>query len=141
MAIADENLAMFRRVVDEGFSSGNLDALDEVMSPDFIENEPGPGQGRGLAGMKDMVRELRTAFPDLQATIEDSFAAGDKVCARVAFRGTNSGEFLGEPPTDKAIVWEAIDICRFAEGRVAEHWGQTDRLGLLEQVGLAREPG
>ena len=141
MAIAEEHLEMFRRVMDEGFSNGNLDALDEVVSPDFIENEPGSGEGRGLEGLKDRVRELRTAFPDLQATIEDSFAGGDKICARVTFRGTNTGEFLGEPPTEKTMVWEAIDICRFADGRMAEHWGQTDRLGLLEHVGLAREPG
>jgi predicted ester cyclase len=141
VAIAEENVEMFRRVMDEGFSNGSLDVLDEVMSPDFIEHEPGPGEGRGLEGLKDMVRELRAAFPDLQATIEDTFAAGDKICARVTFRGTNTGEFLGEPPTEKTMVWEAIDICRFADGRIAEHWGQTDRLGLLEQVGLVREPG
>lgn len=64
---------MFRRVIEEGFSGGNFNALDEVMSPEFIENEAGPGEDRGLEGVKDIVRMLRTAFPDLHATIEDSF--------------------------------------------------------------------
>lgn len=131
----EENLEMFRRVMEEGFSEGNLNALDEVMSPDFIENEAGPGEGRGLEGVKDIVRMLRTAFPDLHATIEDSFAAGDMICARVTFRGTNTGELQGMPPTGKEAVWGAIDVCRFADGRMAEHWGQIDRLGLLEQLG------
>jgi predicted ester cyclase len=132
---AEDNLEMFRRVMDEGFSKGNLGALDEVMSPDFIENEAGPGEGRGLEGVKDIVRTLRSAFPDLQATVEDSFAAGDKICARVTFRGTNTGEFQGMPATGRKAVWGAIDICRFADARMAEHWGLIDRLGLLEQLG------
>ncbi len=125
---------MFRRVMEEGFSKGNLAALEEMMSADFIENETGPGEGRGLEGVKDIVRMLRSAFPNLQATIEDSFVAGDKICARVTFRGTNTGEFQGMPATGRKAVWGAIDICRFANGRMAEHWGQIDRLGLLEQL-------
>jgi len=133
---AEENLEMFRRVMEEGFSGGDLTALDEVMSPDFIENEPGPGEGRGLEGVKDIVRMLRTAFPDLHATIEDSFAAGDRICARVTFRGTNTGQFQAMPPTGKQAVWGAIDVCRFVDGRIAEHWGQIDRLSLLEQLGV-----
>lgn len=131
----EDNLQMFQRVMEEGFSAGNLNTLDEVMSPDFIEHEAGPGEGRGLEGVKDIVRMLRAAFPDLHATIEDSFAVADRVCARVTFRGTHSGEFQGMPPTGKQAVWGAIDICRFADGRMAEHWGQIDRLGLMEQLG------
>ena len=133
---AEENLEMFRRVMEQGFSKGNMNVLEEVMAPDFIENEAGAGEGRGLEGVKDIVRMLRTAFPDLHATIEDSFAAGDRICARVTFRGTNTGEFQGMPPTGREAVWGAIDVCRFADGRMAEHCGQIDRLGLLEQLGV-----
>jgi predicted ester cyclase len=72
----------------------------------------------------------------VSATIEDSFAAGDRICARVTFRGTNTGEFQGMPPTGKQAVRGAIDVCRFADGCMAEHWGQIDRLSLLEQLGV-----
>ncbi len=60
------------------------------MSPDFIEQEAAPGQGRGLAGVRDIVRMLRTAFPDLQAAIEDPFSVENRTCARLRFRSRST---------------------------------------------------
>jgi steroid delta-isomerase-like uncharacterized protein len=131
----EEGVTAFRRVMEEGFSRGRLDAIDGAVSPDFVEHEVGPGQGGGRDGLKTIIALLRTAFPDLEARVEDVFAAGDRLCARVRFSGTHAGEFQGLPATGRHAEWEAIDICRIADGRLAEHWGQIDRLGLLQQLG------
>ena len=137
----EENKVIFRRVMEEAFSQGNLDALDRLMSPDFIEHEAGPGQGRGLEGVKTIVAIMRTAFPDLHATIEDMTAEGDKTWARVTLRGSNTGDFMGRPPTGKTVTYEAIDICRYANGKMVEHWGIVDMLGMMQQLGIVSPSG
>lgn len=137
----EENKVIFQRVMEEAFSQGNVVALGELMRPDFIEHEAGPGQGRGLEGVKTIVTMMHTAFPDLHATIEDMTAEGDKTWARVTFRGTHTGAFMGMPPTGKRVTFEAIDICRYADGKMVEHWGIIDRLGMMEQLGMIPTPG
>jgi predicted ester cyclase len=132
----DQNVAAFRRVMEEGFGQGNLDAIDEVVSAEFLEHEPGPGLDLGRAGLKQIITILRAAFPDLRATVEDVVGSGEKMCFRVTFHGTNEGEMMGFPPTGRQATWQAIDIVRFAEdGTLLEHWGTLDRLGVLEQLG------
>lgn len=132
----EENAAVFRRVIEAGFGRGDLAVLDALMRPDFLEHEAGPGQGQGREGAKEIVRLMHAAFPDFHATIEDLAAVEDTVWARVRFRGTNTGSFLGHPPTGRPIDVEAIDCCRCAGGQLTEHWGVIDRLSMLEQLGL-----
>jgi len=132
----EQNIAAFRRVMEEGFGQGNLDAVDEVVSPEFLEHEPGPGLDLGRAGLKQIIERLRVGFPDLQTTIEDVIGSGDKMCFRVTFSGTNEGEMMGFPPTGRKATWQAVDVVRFDDdGTLLEHWGTLDRLGVLEQLG------
>lgn len=137
MASAD-NQAIFRRVMEEGFGQGNLAVLDELMAPEFIEHEAGAGGGR--EGAKAIVTMLHTAFPDVRVTIEEMSTDGEKLWARVTFAGTHTGDLQGIAPTGKRIRVEAIDLCRFAGGKLVEHWGVFDRLGMLEQVGAIPHP-
>jgi steroid delta-isomerase-like uncharacterized protein len=76
------------------------------------------------------------AFPDVKATVEDLMADGDKVVARVSYRGTHQGAFRGIPPTGKQIAVTGINIFRIANGKLVEHWGLTDRLAVLQQLGV-----
>jgi predicted ester cyclase len=132
----ERNIAAFRRVMEDGFGKGDLDAIDEVVSAEFLEHEPGPGLDLGRAGLKQIITILRASFPDLQATIEDVVGSGEKMCFRVTFRGTNHGEMMGFPPTGRTATWQAVDIVRFDDdGTLLEHWGTLDRLGVLEQLG------
>ncbi len=135
-----DNLAQLRRVVEDAFSKGDLSALDETMTPNFIEHEEMPGMGSGLEGLKNLIRMMRQAFPDLLLKIDDTISSGDQVCVRQTFSGTNTGSLLGNPPTGKSASWESVDIIGFRNGRLAEHWGQMDMLGLLTQLGLAELP-
>ncbi len=79
-------------------------------------------------------------MPDTTCQIEDLVAGGDRVWARLRGRGTHTGAFMGRPPTGKHIDLDILDVCRFEDGRIAEHWRVPDRLGMLEQMGLVPTP-
>jgi predicted ester cyclase len=81
------------------------------------------------------------AFPDIQHTLEDQLAEGDKVAVRLTIRGTQQGEFQGMPATGKAITMTSLNILHFANGKIAEQWVETDDLGLLQQLGAIPMPG
>ena len=81
------------------------------------------------------------AFPDLQLTVEDAVGEGDLVAQRIHFAGTHTGEFQGLPPTHRKVAFSGLELNRFVDGRVAEHWFQMDSLTLLQQLGLVVLPG
>jgi predicted ester cyclase len=138
--MGESNAQVFRHVMDECFGRGDLAAVDRYFREDFQEHEPVPGPQTGREGVKQIIRVMRGAFPDLRATIEDLSEVGDKLWARVRFSGTNTGELMGAPPTGKRASFEAIDCVRFVDSRLAEHWGVVDMLGLLQQLGHAPAP-
>ncbi len=142
MSTAEENKALFRRFMEEVANQGNIDAVDELVAPDAVEHEElPPGTPPGREGVKHFFALLRNAFPDLRVTIDDQIAEGDKVVSRVTLSGTHKGEFVGIPPTGKTVTFGAIDIIRVAGGKLVEHWGVTDNLGLLQQLGVVPPPG
>jgi predicted ester cyclase len=112
--------------------------VDEVISPHYQEHQPGVGQGSD--GVKGTIRFLRGVYPDLTLTIEDMTADGDKVWGRIRARGTHRGPLMGQPPTGRRIEIDVIDVCRFADGQMVEHWRVPDRLTQLEQLGLLPRP-
>jgi predicted ester cyclase len=134
----EQNKAVFRRVIEEGFSNGNLDALDECFPPTFTEHqfELPPT----LAGLKGSIRYLRETFAPFSLTIEDMVADGDKVWARLTGRGTDSKGIMGRPPTGRSFTITVIDVCRFENGKIVEHWGVPDRFHQMAQLGLLPAP-
>jgi predicted ester cyclase len=96
MMSAEENKARLQRLFAEGVNRGDLDVLDEVLSPTYVNyNLPAPTPGSD--GFKQVVTMFRTAFPDLAVTVEEVIAEGDKVATRGSWRGTHHGEFMGIP--------------------------------------------
>jgi steroid delta-isomerase-like uncharacterized protein len=138
---AEENKATQRRVYEEAFNQKNLDVLDELIASEFTEHNPNPGQPPGLEGLKQFLSSIHTAFPDLHVNVEDMVAEGDKVAARLRVRGTHQGEFTGIAPTGNQVTLTGIDIVRIAEGKVVEHWGNFDNLGMMRQLGAIPESG
>ena len=115
-----------------------LAALGQFVSPNAI-NHTVPA---GLPQEPSQFLGLHLgAFPDVTATVEDLLADGDKVIARVSYRGTHQGAFLGIPPTGKPITVMGINIFRIANGQLVEHWGLTDRISALRQLGVVPAPG
>src|SRR5579883_2949960 len=119
----ERNLTVFRRLIEEAFTAGDVDILPEVSFEDFVEHQnDGPGMPTGIDAVATKIRALHTAFPDFSLTIQDIVADGDRVWARLRAHGTNTGPFMG-PPTGREMTIDVIDICRFRDGRIAEHWG------------------
>jgi len=132
---AEGNKALVRRVYEEIHNKGNLDAADELVSASFINHNAPPGMPPGPEGIKRVFTMFRSAFPDLNVTVEDMVAEGDKVVARLTLRGTHQREFMGLAPTGKQVTLSVIDIARIAGGKIVERWGVEDMLGLLQQLG------
>lgn len=136
----EENKTRVRQIY-EAISKGDLMALDHLLTADFVDHNPDPGQAPGLEGVKQGFAMFRTAFPDFQITLEDMIAEGDKVATRVTGRGTHKGEFQGIPPTGKQVTVAGIDIIRCAGGKCVERWGAFDNLGMMQQLGVVPPPG
>lgn len=134
---AEQNKMLVRRLLEEDVSRGDEAVADEIIAPDFFDHTNPPGMQHGIEGHKAIVRLFRAAFPDQWWHIEDMVAEGDKVVARVLFRATHNGDFFGIPPTGKQVEMSGIHILRIAGGKIAEHWGNNDDLGLMRQLGPA----
>ena len=132
----EQNKALVRRLMEEDISRGDEAVADAIIHPDFVDHTNPPGMQHGIGGHKAIVRLFRSVFPDLQWRIDDLIAEGDRVVARTTMRGTHQGEFFGIPPTGRSVEMTGIHIVRIADGRIAEHWGSRDDLGLLAQLGL-----
>jgi len=132
----EENKAIVRRQEEEVFTQGNLDAADEIYAPNYVGHDPSnPEDIRGIEAAKQAAADYRKAFPDLQVTIEDLIAEGEKVAARVRFRGAHQGELEGIAPTGKRVESTGIIISRIEGGKIVEDWANFDDLGLMEQLG------
>ena len=132
---AENNKDLVRRFVDEAQSRHNLAAVDEFMSPDFVDHSVPPGLPPTREGVKMQFRMFFAALPDLTAIIHDQVADGEKVVTRKTLRGTHQGDLLGVPPSGKTVNIEVIDILRVRDGLITDHWNQVDLLGLLRQMG------
>jgi steroid delta-isomerase-like uncharacterized protein len=131
----DHNKMTLRRFF-EAIDRKDVTSLDRFVSTSYVDHNPlsMPGMASGFEGLKQTFVAFLAAFPDSTHTIEDLLADGDKVAARVVGRGTHLATFLGAPPSGRPITREGIAIYRFENGRIAERWGQGDRLSFMQQL-------
>src|SRR3954451_11023960 len=136
------NKAVSRRWIDV-FNDRDDAAEADIRAPDYVAYAPASLEPDPL-GSEAWTRFLAgfvEGFPDLRLTVEDAVGEGDLVAQRVGFTGTHTGEFQGLPPTHRKVSFSGLELNRFVDGRVAEHWFQLDALALLQQVGLVVVPG
>jgi len=139
--LAKDNRSIGREFVEEVINQGRLDSAAHYVWEDVVEQVPFPGQGPGIEGLKDVLRGMRTAFPDLYFGIEEQIAEGDKVLTRFEWTGTHRGEFLGVPATGRPVkVWGMV-IDRFHEGRIKETRIIMDIFGMMMQMGALNPKG
>ena len=132
----NDNATIVRQFIEEILNKGNFDAAGQFVWEDVVEQVPLPGQGPGLEGLKDILRAMRTAFPDLHWSVEEQIAEGDKVLTRFEWTGTHRAEFLGIPATGRAVrVWGMV-IDRLTMGRIMDTRILMDTLGLMTQLGV-----
>jgi steroid delta-isomerase-like uncharacterized protein len=131
-----EGVELIQRFYDEMLSDGNLDNLDELVTDDVVDHQQGlPGQPEGKEGVSFFANMMREAFSDIKATVGQSLESGDLAAAQVTITGKHTGEFMGVPASNKSFEVEGIDIIRIEDGKCAEHWGVTDNMALMQQIG------
>jgi predicted ester cyclase len=122
-----------------GARQGDLDAMEQMMAPDFVDHTLAPGQESDREGYKRQVAGYAAAFSDLTYTIEDQVAGGDKIVTRFIVRGTHDRrEFMGVAPTGREVTNIAIAIHRISEGKIAEEWGVGTSISELRKGIVAR---
>jgi predicted ester cyclase len=138
----EDNKELIRRyfaAIDEGCEEERVDLIDEFLAPDFVEHNPFPGMPPTREGWKQAFKMFVAGAPG-HHIIEDLVAEGDKVVGRITAYGTHVGDLFGIPATGKDIRVSGIAIWRIREGRIIEHWHETDALGLMQQVGVVPPP-
>ena len=132
----EDNKAIVRRLIEEGFNQRNLAIFDELYAPDFVYHL-GSTAIQGREPYKQFTLMSFASFPDVRFTIEDQVAEADEVVTRWTWRGTHQGPFQGIPPTGKHVMVTGVGINHFAaNGKIVENWTNMDILGLLQQLGV-----
>jgi steroid delta-isomerase-like uncharacterized protein len=138
-----ERLQANHKVVERFVDAVNAqayDALDALVHPDYVDHDPIPGQGPGVAGLKTSYQIFAGTFPDIKFTLEDLVAEDDLVVARGVIEGTNTGPFMGIPPTGRPMRWSATRMFRVRDGQITEGWLNIDMVGMLVQMGVIPPP-
>ena len=146
-AVLEEAKELARRHFEEIWNQRNLEACDEIMAEEYFEHAAAPfshstpGRVNGPQAMRRTVQWLLAQFPDLQMTIEEILAEGDKVAVRVLSEGTNLGA-LNEavPPTGERFSARQSHWFRVKGGKLVEHWATRDDLSAMVQLGIVQPP-
>lgn len=125
----------------EAVNTGNFDLFDQVVAPDCIDHDPASGQSAGPAGYRMFFGGMRTAFPDMQVSLETAVQDEDTIAFAYTITGTHSGPLLGIPASGKKIKIRGLQISKFKDGKMTERWGSSDELGLLKQIGAIPSAG
>ena len=111
------------------------DVVDDYFAPEFVSHNNPPGFPPGVEGVKRFFSMFRDAFPDVEVEIDEIVVEGDRVAVATTFTGTHQGELMGVGPTGRRVSVTGIDIVRVADGKIVEHRGLTDIVGLMRQLG------
>jgi len=120
----------------EFINTASEQLANELVAPQAVFHVPGQHEPlRGPAGYLALIGMVRSGFPDIQWTLEETIVEGERVAARFTMRGTHQGAFFGVPPTGKKISVQAMNFYQITDGKIVEERGQPDMLGLMQQIG------
>jgi steroid delta-isomerase-like uncharacterized protein len=138
----DEVKSKVHQAYDESLNRGNITFLDEIFDSEMVDNSVAAVIGEiGLAGFKSRVMSHRKGIPDLKFTIESMIVEKDMVAFRWTFSGTHSGPWLGWPGTGRTFTMSGMNLEKFRDEKIIEHWSFPDVLGAISQLGFSLEPG
>jgi steroid delta-isomerase-like uncharacterized protein len=141
MTIA-ENKRVLRRWLEEFWNQGNEATAAELLSDEIVDAPSGSQRiAAGADALRNFVRSWRSAFPDGRMTIEDMISEGDLVAARLTWRGTHLGDFMGLAPTGKRVAVTIMAFERIVNGKIVQGWGEANMLGLVQQLGAVGSVG
>ena len=136
--MSEQTETVVRRFLEECLTGKNMALMDELFSPEYVNNAATPDISPDLDGYKKRVGYMIEAFPDLSIEVHDLFSDGDRVAVLLTASGTHSANFLGVAPTGERASWTAIAIYRVVDGRIVERWENRDDLGMMRQLGLVQ---
>jgi len=137
-----KNAALMKRFYDEVVNQGKMELFAELFADNFVEHEGlPPNVPATREGVKQLFTMLRTAFPDIKFTVNDLAASADKVWVRITISGTQNGPFMDMPASGKKINVQGFDLVRFENGKAVEHWGLSDDMAMMTQLGAIPAPG
>jgi predicted ester cyclase len=126
----------------EMWGSNNTDKPEDVFAKNYVNHQESDAKGGvkslDLAGWKEVVAENHRAFSDFTVRILLQVAEGELVATRWQFAATQTGVYLGHPPTGKHATWTGIQIDRFAGGKIVESWVDWDKYRLFETLGFVK---
>lgn len=125
------------RAVFEIFNTANTDGIENLVAADFVDHQKPPEvTSTGIQMIKDMLAMYRTSMPDVHQEWLGSSTSGDRTYIHYRLTGTNTGPYGDMQPTGKSIDVMGVDIMRFQDGKVAEHWGYMEEMKMMEQLGM-----
>jgi steroid delta-isomerase-like uncharacterized protein len=139
---ADENVQLMRRWFQEVWNEGRMQTVYDLLSPDAVARGQRGAEAeiRGPEEFAKFVREIRSGFPDIKVNVEDIFGADDKVVLRWSAMMTHTGDALGLPASGRTVRSSGMSIARIVGGKIVEGWDSWDQLGMLEQIGVYKQP-
>ena len=133
----EQNKVLATRFYEEILNKRKMDVADEILAPQYVDHS---ATAPGLENFKTYLKVITSVFPDINVTVEDLFAEGDKVAARLTIRGTQSGSFRGFPAKGGQATWSGMDIIHASNGKIVERWSERDFLHMLVQLGHIEYP-
>jgi len=138
--VEEQNKTLAKRVM-EAVNKGDFDTIKELTAPEFVRYSPSTTIDiRSLEEFVEAVKIIQRGLPDINISIEESYAEGDRVISRYIMRGTHQGEFLGIPATGNKLEGSGMLIFRIENGKVVEIREEFDSVGLMQQLGMELKP-
>ena len=136
--MSEQNKAVFEKLMS-ALNAKDMATMESLIADDFVDNDAMPGMAPGRQGMIDMMGMFIGAFPDLNVVVEHWVAEGDLVVGVMTTKGTQTGEFMGMPASGKKFSVREMHMVRVANGKMAEHWGLSNEMSMMQQLGLMPE--
>jgi predicted ester cyclase len=136
--MSEELKAKLKRAWEDALNQGNLDALDEIIGPNYVRHQPPFPDIVGHEALRNYLADVRASYPDCQFTIAKIISEGDWSAILWTLEGTQTGvsPTSGAPPTGKHATMNGCSMDRWEGGKAVESWVLGDFLGFLQQLGL-----
>lgn len=135
MSTIEKNKAIVRRFNKEFIEQGDVNAFNEIIAPEFLNQTAPPGIPKGPEGVMYFFNHfLKSAFPELKVEIQKQVAENDIVTTHKIFHTVHKGDFMGIPATGKKVTMEVMDIIRLENGKFVEHWNVLDWQNVIGQI-------
>ncbi|MGW8192667.1 MAG: ester cyclase [Desulforhopalus sp.] len=130
--------AKVRKIYQEAYNEGNLDALNDLIDTRYLRHQPPMKDVQGLEAYKAFISEVRDAYTDFNMVLDETLTADNKTVVRLTLKGKHTGKIptLRTPPTGKEIAMPGCVISTWDDGKIVEEWVYNDYLGLAYQFGV-----